>query len=289
MLSLGPPLPGCNLGGPQSSPLPPVGSPPAPGGTVPGLPPVPDPRALQCVKWRPGRVVIGTAIPGNAGQGAPAPTVSAAKAHTGRKSLRVTAATDAYNQIYLNLLAERAYVLSAWVSRDGVDTPSLRSTAALPQSERLGISVAFLDAAGGALGEPVLFEPDGPVIEGWQQINGLLTRELPPVGTASIAISLHNGKQARLTDAGSLIDEVKPAYFDDVRVFPETGGVETYVYDPADYRLRASLDKNNYATLFGYDAEGTLFLVRKETVRGLQTVRETRLNLGGHAPPAVTH
>ena len=63
-------------------------------------------------------------------------------------------------------------------------------------------------------------------------------------------------------------------YVDDIRIFPEDGGIQTYVYNPVNYRLVATLDGNNYATFYSYDAEGNLFLVRKETKEGIVTVQE---------------
>jgi hypothetical protein len=38
----------------------------------------------------------------------------------------------------------------------------------------------------------------------------------------------------------------------------------------------AELDENNYATFYEYDDEGTLTRVKKETEKGIKTIRETR-------------
>ena len=36
------------------------------------------------------------------------------------------------------------------------------------------------------------------------------------------------------------------------------------------------MDQNNFATFYQYDEEGNLFLVKKETERGIKTIQETR-------------
>jgi hypothetical protein len=50
--------------------------------------------------------------------------------------------------------------------------------------------------------------------------------------------------------------------------------MKTYVYDLEDYRLRAILDEENFASFFYYDAEGNLYLTKKETTRGIKTISE---------------
>jgi len=50
----------------------------------------------------------------------------------------------------------------------------------------------------------------------------------------------------------------------------------TYVYDPNNYRLQASLDENNYATFYEYDHEGKLTTVKKETERGVKTIQRNQ-------------
>ncbi len=41
-------------------------------------------------------------------------------------------------------------------------------------------------------------------------------------------------------------------------------------------RMMAELDENNYATFFEYDDDGVLIRVKKETERGIKTIKETR-------------
>jgi hypothetical protein len=48
------------------------------------------------------------------------------------------------------------------------------------------------------------------------------------------------------------------------------------VYDPVNYKLRATLDDDNFAMVYRYDEAGNLYLVQKETVEGMRTIRESR-------------
>ena len=63
---------------------------------------------------------------------------------------------------------------------------------------------------------------------------------------------------------------------DDLRIFPQQGQAATYVYDDRTLKLMAELDANNFATLYEYDDEGTLIRQKKETERGIITIKENR-------------
>lgn len=101
--------------------------------------------------------------------------------------------------------------------------------------------------------------PKGNIIEGWQRIEGIL--EIP-AGTKYLRIELVSGSQ--------------DAWFDDVRIHPNDGNMATYVYDNRTLRLMAELDANNYATFYEYSNEGELMRVKKETLKGVQTLKEVR-------------
>jgi hypothetical protein len=104
------------------------------------------------------------------------------------------------------------------------------------------------------------FHTSGPVIDGWQRFYGAFS--VP--GTAkTISVSLVAG--------GS-----DTAFYDDVRVQPFAGEMKTYVYDPTSMRLMATLDENNYATFYEYNDEGILIRVKKETEKGIMTIKESR-------------
>ncbi|PWV56689.1 hypothetical protein C7475_1011206 [Chitinophaga sp. S165] len=63
---------------------------------------------------------------------------------------------------------------------------------------------------------------------------------------------------------------------DDIRVFPYDGQLKTFTYDDKTLRVMAEMDENNYATFYEYDDEGSLIRVKKETERGIMTIKETR-------------
>lgn len=65
-------------------------------------------------------------------------------------------------------------------------------------------------------------------------------------------------------------------YVDDIRMYPADANVKSFVYDPFNQRLMATLDENNFATIYEYDQEGNLVRVKKETPKGIMTVSESR-------------
>lgn len=102
--------------------------------------------------------------------------------------------------------------------------------------------------------------PSGPVIEGWQKIEGDVT---VPQNATTVDLKLVN--------TGS-----QPIYFDDIRMHPYNANMKSYVYDPESLRLKAELDANNYASFYEYDEEGTLIRTKAETKEGIKTITETR-------------
>jgi len=71
-------------------------------------------------------------------------------------------------------------------------------------------------------------------------------------------------------------DGSQDVYFDDIRIHPFNANMKSYVYDPFSLRLSAELDENNYASFYEYDEEGQLVRVKKETIQGIKTIKETR-------------
>ena len=102
--------------------------------------------------------------------------------------------------------------------------------------------------------------PTGNIIEGWQRIESIITI---PSTASSMNVSL---KSLANVDV----------YFDDIRFHPFNANMKSYVYNPANLRLMAELDENNYASFYEYDDDGTLIRVKKETFKGIKTIQETR-------------
>lgn len=106
------------------------------------------------------------------------------------------------------------------------------------------------------------FSPSGIIIDGWQRIDGKVTI---PQDATQIEIMLN-------CISGD-------CYFDDIRFVPIDGSMKSYVYDPITLKLVAELDERNYATFYEYDEEGKLIRVKKETEKGIMTIKENRDNI----------
>lgn len=179
-------------------------------------------------------------------------------AHTGEYSLLFPADEPnlgyVLEQKLLNLQDGKKYVFSAWVKMQQTPYP-----AAHPATMTYANSGASIEVNGVAMG------PTGPVIEGWQKVEGTFTYD--------------NGWVSPNTDNTFEI-KVKPSinylYLDDIRIFPADGNIVSYVYDPVDFKLRATLDDNNYATFYVYDEAGNLISTKRETERGIKSIQEAR-------------
>jgi hypothetical protein len=78
--------------------------------------------------------------------------------------------------------------------------------------------------------------------------------------------------------APNLDDGTSYGYIDDIRIIPFQSVATTYVYDPVTLWLKAELDNNHYATFYNYDGEGNMTQVKKETVKGIVTIKANRTN-----------
>ncbi|MBO9633468.1 MAG: hypothetical protein J7578_10160 [Chitinophagaceae bacterium] len=105
-----------------------------------------------------------------------------------------------------------------------------------------------------------VFNASGSIIEGWQRYEGIF--ELP-ADANYVTVSMRSIGSATV-------------YFDDLRIHPFNANMKSFVFHPVNMRLMAEMDENNYATFYEYDDEGTLTRVKKETQRGIKTIKETR-------------
>ncbi len=64
-------------------------------------------------------------------------------------------------------------------------------------------------------------------------------------------------------------------FIDDMRLQPVNSNVNGYVYDERTTLMTASLDNENFATFYTYDAAGRLIKVEKETALGIKKIKET--------------
>ncbi|WP_207516076.1 PA14 domain-containing protein [Longitalea luteola] len=146
-------------------------------------------------------------------------------------------------------LQKQKVVVSAWVKQEGPCTTGNYDGARLNLSFNNGSGTSFFS-----------LKPSGTIIEGWQRIEDTLT--IPETATG-VSVSMSATSSS-------------PVYFDDIRVQPFHSNMKSFVYNPINLRLMAELDENNYATFYEYDDEGTMIRLKKETERGIKTLKETR-------------
>jgi hypothetical protein len=147
-------------------------------------------------------------------------------------------------------MAGKKMLVSAWVREKDSCTCKAYS--------RDHILVSFTLAGSGS--STVSLTPSGNMIEGWQRFEMVVNI---PANASSMSLTL------QASDSST-------TYFDDIRILPFNAEMKSYVYNPVNLRLMAELDENNYATFYEYDDDGTLIRVKKETERGIQTIKETR-------------
>ena len=99
------------------------------------------------------------------------------------------------------------------------------------------------------------------IVEGWKLIECSFT-------TGAVNTDLSFTIKPK-TGAGTV-------YLDDIRIHPYDAQMKTYAYHPVTFKLMAELDENCFATLYEYDDEGQLARVKKETERGIITLKESR-------------
>lgn len=181
---------------------------------------------------------------------AAAATLDQAVRHTGKGSMRLTADLT-LKQDHIRLDSGKTYFFNGWVSTGNasVKEPKL--------ADGIGIDIV-LKTKKDPQGTTTSIGASGPVIEGWQQVRGSfsVTRN-----NVALEVSFKHGAATTV-------------WFDDIRLHPNEGNMKSYVYDMRDYRLRAILDEENFATLFYYDDEGNLYLTKKETVDGVKSLQE---------------
>ncbi|MBX7227773.1 MAG: recombinase family protein [Chitinophagales bacterium] len=179
--------------------------------------------------------------------------------HTGTKCMQINGSGNTtplpapvtFQNLDIHLEPNTEYILSLWVKTDGSDNKSIEALDVFNKTNNINISLATGSISFGGN----TFFPTGKAINGWQKIDAVFKTGLIG-GAASITF-----------------DPAVNMYVDDVRLSPLNGGMQTYVYNPENYRLLATLDANNYATVYKYDDEGNLFTVQKETVEGYKTIQ----------------
>ena len=183
------------------------------------------------------------------------------KAHTGKHSLQLNG-----SNITLNIAAGNCISTPANAGNTLQGFAPVTSTTANPN--RYIVSAWFKQATYSIGNKPIISISGtnsqlsyGAVIDGWQKAE--LVFEVP---TAPTAMSINFG----------FINNAGGGYLDDVRIQPYKSSITTYVYDPVTLWLVAELDNRNFATFYNYDSEGSIVQVKKETEKGIVTLKTSR-------------
>lgn len=138
----------------------------------------------------------------------------------------------------------KKYVMSYWQKVDQNTTPPATGSISLHP----------------LLGSPFLFAPKTPVIDGWVLYEQEIAIPALSSGTTNMQFAA-------------------PNIVDDIRIIPQEANMKSYVYHPVTHKLVAILDENHMASFFEYDAEGKLVRIKKETEKGILTLKESRSSL----------
>jgi len=152
------------------------------------------------------------------------------------------------NPINFKLIPEKRMQFSAWVKED-CSVPCYKTDYDKSKIE--------IKSNGNVIGN---LKRSGAIIEGRQKIEGEFTI---PYGSTSA--------QMVFTNTNNM-----PMFIDDIRIHPFNANMKSYVFDSRTLRLSAELDENNYSSIYEYDEEGQLVRVKKETIQGIKTIKETR-------------
>jgi hypothetical protein len=142
-------------------------------------------------------------------------------------------------------------VLSAWVRIDAADCNSL------PALDNV-ITVNFNTTGPGST---YTLTRTGVRIEGWQRYENNAIAVPSNATVMTIVATAPSGNNI---------------FLDDFKMQPFNSSTKGFIYHPGNLRLMAELDENNYASFYEYDDDGTLIRVKKETERGIMTIKETR-------------
>ena len=189
------------------------------------------------------------------------------EAHTGWYALKVTsgslqialngAGTSMTNNYSFHLKPAASvndsnrYVASVWLK------PITGSTSLTPSSYGANLATITIDPALTTSQSVSSYSlvPKTTIIDGWQQYEVVFSTKT----SNQFILNLQNGY-----------------YYDDFRITPLEANSKAFVYDPFTWKLMSSLDENNFATFYEYDAEGNLIRTKKETEKGIVTLSETR-------------
>ena len=173
-------------------------------------------------------------------------------------------ALDNYGQFgpFYSLPNSQKFVLSIWTREINTENFYTITSPQVSIYNDAGVKIKI-----GSTNIPFTAQKKSPIINGWQKLECEFDIPANQVSGTNMDIELLN------------FHSVNTYLFDDLRIHPFNASMKTMVYDPQSLRLMAEHDDRNYATIYEYDDEGTLVRVKKETEKGIYTVKETRSGL----------
>lgn len=194
--------------------------------------------------------------------------------HTGKYSLRLTTATpvtlrtQAYywnhtpgSYIETNNAGEYTRKPQGWLNLYGFNPQ--------PDSTYL-MSVWVRDNAPNATTFPLKVSLDG------KNVPGTFRAKVEQWKLVEFTLDMKNVASSNMRQFPLALTTTANIFIDDMRIFPIRGQAVTYAYDESTLRLMAELDANNFATLYEYDEQGGLIRLKKETEKGIITIKENR-------------
>jgi hypothetical protein len=154
-----------------------------------------------------------------------------------------------------DMIGNKKYLISFWVKGN---------TASTDYSGIFSTSISYTNTA---TSTNVALTPTvnaSPVINGWQKFDYEIM--IPNYGPATLPADYFSFK----------ITATSGLSFDDFRLQPYNAGMVCTVYDPLHLRPWAILDDRNYATFIEYDNQGMAVRNKKETEKGIYTLKESR-------------
>lgn len=152
----------------------------------------------------------------------------------------------------------KQYIFSAWVKDH---SPYVKSV-----NNSITLSINGTQTGGGTINSVTVPLKVKAIVEGWKLVEGTID-----LGAYA------NGDKLNISIVpGATTDPYPNIYIDDIRMHPKDSHMKTYAYDYSNLRLMAEMDENNFATFYEYDSEGLLIRVKKETEKGIMTLKESR-------------